>query len=231
MGFLQIIDFHTDHYDEFVRLERQWVTDTDGQRTAVGGQLYVDRDDPTHYVALDWFTDYDSAMVNSALPGTSAFAEKATALSTADVTFHNLEPADIEVFIQGEPELRCALETSTLTRHAFSDDVEVDMIVPHGRVRTRGVDALEAGLKEESAGRTLTVWDVQATMTGFVVEYAYRTHDEDDSAAVGSVIAHVHEGRIDRLFITCGGNWNLETQERVRRETGELGAGLVGSRS
>src|SRR4051812_6975604 len=85
MGFLQIIDFHTDHYDEFVRLERQWVTDTDGQRTAVGGQLYVDRDDPTHYVALDWFTDYDSAMVNSALPGTSAFAEKATALSTADV--------------------------------------------------------------------------------------------------------------------------------------------------
>lgn len=231
MGFLQIIDFHTDQYDEFVRHERQWIADTDGQRTAVGGQLYVDRDDPTHFVALDWFTDYDSAMVNSALPGTSAFAEKATALSTGDVVFHNLEPADMEVFIQGEPELRTALETSTLPRHAFTDDVELDMIVPHGRMTARGVDALEAAVREESAGRTLTVWDAQATMTGFVVEYAYRTHDADDSVAVGSVIAHVREGRIARLYITCGGNWNTETQERVRRETGELGASLAGSRS
>jgi quinol monooxygenase YgiN len=231
MGFLQIIDFHTDQYDEFVRLERQWVVDTDGQRTSVGGQLYADRDDPTHFVALDWFTDYDSAMVNSALPGTSAFAEKATALSTGDVVFHNLEPADMEVFIQGEPELRTALETSTLPRHAFADDVELDMIVPHGRVTARGVDALEAIMREESAGRTLTVWDTQATMTGFVAEYAYRTHDDADSVAVGSALVRVHEGRIARIYLTCGGNWDVETQERVRRETGELGSGLVTSQS
>jgi hypothetical protein len=82
-------------------------------------------------------------------------------------------------------------------------------------------------MREESAGRTLTLWEAQATMTGFVVEYAYRTHDDADSLAVGAVVAHVHEGRIARLFLTCGGNWDTETQERVRRETGELGAGLA----
>lgn len=230
MGFLQIIDFHTDRYDEFMELEKKWEVDSAGVRTSTGGQLYADRDNPGHYVALDWFTDYDSAMVNSQLPATSEFAEKAMALSTGEVVFHNLEPAS-EVFIQGEPELRSALETSTLPRHAFADDVELDMIVPHGRVTARGVDALEAAMREESAGRTLTVWDVQATMTGFVAEYAYRTHDESDSVAVGCIVAHVHEGRIDRLYLTCGGNWDVETQERVRRETGELGSGLVGTRS
>ena len=68
-------------------------------------------------------------------------------------------------------------------------------------------------------------------MTGFVAEYAYRTLDETDSVAVGCIVVHVHEGRIDRLYLTCGGNWDVETQERVRRETGELGSGLVGTRS
>jgi quinol monooxygenase YgiN len=230
MGFLQIIDFHTDRFEEFTELEHQWIKDSAGARTSTGGQLYADRDNPGHYVALDWFTDYDSAMVNSALPATSAFAEQAMALSTGEVVFHNLEPV-LEEFIQGEPELRSALETSTLPRHAFTDDVELDMIVPHGRMTARGVDALEAIMREESAGRTLTVWEPQATMTGFVAEYAYRTHDADDSVAVGCLIAHVHHGRIARLYLTCGGNWNTETQERVRRETGELGAALAGSRS
>jgi len=42
MGFLQIITFHTD------------------------------RNTPGRYVALDWFGSYESAMVNSHLPETSA---------------------------------------------------------------------------------------------------------------------------------------------------------------
>ena len=69
MGFLQIIDFHTDRYDEFMELEQKWEVDSAGVRTSTGGQLYADRDNPGHYVALDWFTDYDSAMVNSAAAG------------------------------------------------------------------------------------------------------------------------------------------------------------------
>ncbi len=44
----------------------------------------------------------------------------------------------MEVFVQGEPELRRAFETNDLVAHAFADDVVLDMVVPHGRVVTRG---------------------------------------------------------------------------------------------
>ncbi|MEO7351175.1 MAG: hypothetical protein ABIW17_04675 [Marmoricola sp.] len=226
MGFLQIIDFHTDQFEEFTQLEHQWIEESAGARTSTGGQLYADRDNPGHYVALDWFTDFDSAMVNSHLPATSSFAEKATALSTGEVVFHNLEPA-MEVFIQGEPELRRALETNDLVKDAFADEVVLDMIVPHGRVVTTGLDALGTLIREETPARRLEVWDAQPTPTGFVVEYAYRTLDDADSLAVGTIIAKIHEGRIARLFITCGGNWDAETQRQVRESTGEP----VGSRS
>ena len=80
-------------------------------------------------------------MVNSALPATAEFARQARELSTSEVTFHNLEPA-MEVFVQGEPELRRAFETNDLVARAFADDVVLDMVVPHGRVVTRGLDAL-----------------------------------------------------------------------------------------
>jgi hypothetical protein len=221
MGFLQIIDFHTDHFEEFTQLEHQWIEDTTGERTSTGGGLYADRDNPGHYVALDWFTDYDSAMVNSHLSATSSFAEKAMALSTGDVVFHNLEPA-MEVFIQGEPELRHAFETNDPGTNTFADDVVLDMIVPHGRVVTTGLDALATVMREETPARRLEVWDAQPTPSGFVVEYAYRTLDDADSLAVGTVIAKIHEGRIARLFLTCGGNWDAETQRQVRETTGSL---------
>ncbi len=221
MGFLQIIDFHTDHYDEFVALERKWEVDSAGARTTTGGQLFADRDRPGHYVALDWFTDHDSAMVNSSLPATSEFAEKAMALSTGDVVFHNLEPA-MEAFLQGEAELRAAMETNEVAAHAFTDDVVLDMIVPHGRIVTTGLEAMQGVLREETTGRRLEVWQAQPTPTGFVVEYAYRTLDAADSLAVGAAVVRVHEGRIARLYLTCGGNWDAETQRQVRESTGEL---------
>jgi quinol monooxygenase YgiN len=230
MGFLQIIDFHTDRLEEFTAAEAEWSAATEGARTFTGGQLFADRDTPGHYIALDWFTDYDSAMVNSALPATSAFAEKAMALSRGPVAFHNLEPV-VDAEIQGADDLRAALETSTLKRHAFTDDVELDMIVPHGRVKIGGADALESVLGEETSARRFEVWETHATATGFAVEYVYRTLDEADLVSAGSMIVRVHEGRIARLFVTCGGSWDAATQRQVREQTGELGDRLVGSSS
>ena len=84
-------------------------------------------------------------------------------------------------------------------------------------------------MREETSGRRLEVWEAQPTPTGFVVEYAYRTLDEADSVAVGTIVARVHEGRIARLYLTCGGNWDAATQRQVRETTGELGAGLSGA--
>jgi hypothetical protein len=118
------------------------------------------------------------------------------------------------------------LETNDLGANVFTDGVVLDMIVPHGRVVTTGLDALAALMREETPARRIEVWDAQPTPTGFVVEYAYRTLDDADSVAVGSVIAKVHEGRIARLFLTCGGNWDAETQRRVRETTGDLAAAL-----
>ncbi len=66
------------------------------------------------------------------------------------------------------------------------------------------------------------MWDAQPTPTGFLVEYAYRTLDDADTLTVGAVVVTIHEGRIVRLFLTCGGNWDAETQRRVRESTGEL---------
>jgi hypothetical protein len=96
------------------------------------------------------------------------------------------------------------------------------MIVPNGRVYATGIEALTGVMREETPARRLELWDAQPTPTGFVVEYAYRTLDEADTLAVGTVIAKVHEGRIARLFLTCGGNWDAETQRQVRDTTGEL---------
>ena len=46
MGFLQIIDFHTDRIEEFIALERTWEVDSASGRTSTGGQLFADREHP-----------------------------------------------------------------------------------------------------------------------------------------------------------------------------------------
>jgi hypothetical protein len=221
MGFLQIISFATDRYDEFEALEHQWVEDTAGRRTSVGGQLFADRDRPGHYVALDWFDSYDSAMTNSALPETDAFAQKAMALATEGPTFWNLEPALPEWNAQ-EDNLKVALQTSTVPEGTFTDDVVLDMLVPHGRYRSTGVAELGQGLTTEAPGRDLELWRAHATADGFAVEYAYRTHGTP-SLAAGLILVTMRDGRIARLLVTCAGNWSPETEAEVVAQTGPLG--------
>lgn len=225
MGFLQIISFETDRYDEFADLERQWVEDSAGRRTSVGGRLYADRDRPGHYVALDWFDSHESAMTNSALPETDAFARKAMTLATAEPTFWNLEPAMPE-WNNLEDEVRRALETSTVPEDTFADDVVLDMLVPHGRMRSTGTSDLAAGLAAEAPGRDIELWRAHATSEGFVVEYAYRTHataSQPATLAAGTLIATLREGRVARLLVTCAGNWSAETEAEVLAQTGPLG--------
>ncbi len=222
MTFLQIITFTTDRIEEFHARERRWVRDSAGKRTGVGGQLYADRDQPGRYVALDWFDDYESAMRNSHLPETDAFAREAMALSTGDVVFSNLEPAT-PAWNAGEDELRATLETSTVADHTFADDVDLDILVPHGRMRSNGIARLERALRDEAPGRDIERWQSQATFEGFVVEYAYRTHGTP-SLVAGLMLATLREGKIQRLSITCSGNWDAATEARVVEETGALGA-------
>jgi hypothetical protein len=221
MGFLQIISFSTDRFEEFVELEHQWVEGSAGRRTSVGGRVYADRDHPGQYVALDWFDSYESAMTNSHLPETDGFAQKAMALSTGPVVFSNLEPAMPEWNSQ-EDTLRSTLETSTAAAGTFADDVVLDILLPHGRTRSTGVAALEESLRAEASGRDLELWRSHATFDGFVVEYAYRTHGTP-SLAAGVMLASLRDGLIQRLLVTCAGNWSPETEATVLAETGALG--------
>ena len=158
MGFLQIISFGTDRFDEFVALEHAWSEGTVGRRTGVGAQVFADRDRPGHYVALEWFDSYESAMVNSQLPETDAFARRAGELATDGPVFGNLEPVSAP-WNAGEVELRATLETSSATPHTFADDVDLDLVVPHGRMRSSGIAALEESLRAEAPGRDIEVWN------------------------------------------------------------------------
>jgi hypothetical protein len=222
MGFLQIISFATDRLDDFIAVEREWERASAGRRTGSGGQLFADRDRPGHYVAIDWFDSYESAMVNSHLPETDTMARGATALATEAPVFWNLEPAD-RAWCPGEDALRTSLETSTAAADTFADDVDLDLLVPHGRMRTSGIVELEQALRDEAPGRDIERWDVLPIAAGgFVVEYAYRTHAHP-SLVTGIMVVTLRDGLIDRLAITCAGNWSPETEARVVEETGALG--------
>jgi hypothetical protein len=223
MGFLQIITFHTDRFEDFRAVEEAWQRDSVGRRTLTGGQVFADRNTPGRYVALDWFGSYESAMVNSNLPETSAQAEQAMALATGPVEFIDLEPVG-PVFIACLDGLRSSLETSTAAAHTFADDVDLDMLVPHGRVRSTGIAALEEIMRGETPVRDIEHWEVRPTGDGFVVEYAYRTRDAaEPSLAAGILLATVVDGRIGRLSLTCAGNWSAETEAGVLAEAGAFG--------
>jgi hypothetical protein len=183
--------------------------------------VFADRDRPGHYVALDWFDSHESAMVNSQLPATDAFARQAAELATEGPVFKNLEPVTAP-WNAGEAEVRATLENSTLAPHTFADDVDLDILVPHGRMRSTGRAALEESLRAEAPGRDIEVWNSRATADGFVVEYAYRTHGTP-SLAAGIMVATLKDGLVQRLAITCAGNWTAETEAQVLEETGALG--------
>ena len=89
-------------------------------------------------------------------------------------------------------------------------------------MRSTGRAALEESLRAEAPGRDIEVWNSRATADGFVVEYAYRTHGTP-SLAAGIMVATLKDGLVQRLAITCAGNWTAETEAQVLEETGALG--------
>jgi len=81
MGFIQIIDFRTNDFEAIMKSHEDWLAATEGKRTIRRDILARDRNDPSHYVALAFFDSYESAMENSALPGTQASAAQFAAVS------------------------------------------------------------------------------------------------------------------------------------------------------
>ncbi|HVT20164.1 MAG TPA: hypothetical protein VHE57_02090 [Mycobacteriales bacterium] len=91
MGFIQIIECHTNKFDEMQKLEEEWRAATEGKRTLRRSITARDRNNPDRYLILAFFDDYDSAMVNSNLPETNEFGQKQQALLDVPIAFTDLD--------------------------------------------------------------------------------------------------------------------------------------------
>lgn len=91
MGFIQIIECHTDRFDELMLLESEWLKASEGKRTLRRSLVAQDRKDPNRYLVFAFFDSYESAMENSALPETTEFGQKQQALLDAPMTFTDLD--------------------------------------------------------------------------------------------------------------------------------------------
>ena len=91
MAFIQIIEARTKKEDELRALGDQFFAATEGKRTLQRSIVTRDRNDPSRHLILAFFDSYESAMENSNLPETAAFAEKQMALLDAPPTFFDLD--------------------------------------------------------------------------------------------------------------------------------------------
>ena|SRR6266540_2473466 len=94
MAFIQMIDFRTKRLDAGRPYIEEYLTKTEGRRTARRSILCQDRDDADHYLNLVFFDSYESAMENSNLPETGELAAKLGELSEEPEKFVNLEILD-----------------------------------------------------------------------------------------------------------------------------------------
>ena len=91
MEFIQMIEMRTSRFDEVQELEEEWLAATEGKRTLRRSIVAKDRNNPERVFVLAFFDSYESAMVNSNLPETTAFGEKQTAFLDGPMQFTDLD--------------------------------------------------------------------------------------------------------------------------------------------
>jgi hypothetical protein len=91
VAFIQIIESRTKKFDEIQALSEEFFKATEGRRTVQRSIITRDHNDPERYLIIVFFDSYESAMENSNLPETAAFAEKQMALLEGPPTFFDLD--------------------------------------------------------------------------------------------------------------------------------------------
>jgi hypothetical protein len=91
MTFIQVMEYQTTPPRQVEALMDEWVTATEGKRTATHDMHTEDRDRPGRYVDIIEFPSYELAMRNSELPETQQIAAQMRELCTDDVRFMNLD--------------------------------------------------------------------------------------------------------------------------------------------
>jgi quinol monooxygenase YgiN len=94
VAFIQIIESRTKKFDEIQALSEEFFKATEGRRTVQRSIITRDHNDPERYLIIVFFDSYESAMENSNLPETAAFAEKQMALLEGPPTFFDLDVID-----------------------------------------------------------------------------------------------------------------------------------------
>ena len=97
MAFIQIIEFKTSDIAGVRAVDNEWFAATEGKRTARRQIVARDHNDPDRYFAMVFFDSYESAMANSNLAETQAFAEKYAAATEGGPTFYDLDVIDDRV--------------------------------------------------------------------------------------------------------------------------------------
>jgi quinol monooxygenase YgiN len=95
MGFVQIIEFDTDRFDEMRALGARWWEETAGRRTVVREIWCRDRNRANHYVAIVEFASHEDAETNNGLPETKAGSEALAKLATTPPAFADLDVIEV----------------------------------------------------------------------------------------------------------------------------------------
>jgi hypothetical protein len=90
VSFVQIVEITAADIDTVRKIDEEWIKATEGKRTARRQIVTRDRNDPERYLALVFFDSYESAMANSSLPETQAFADRYREVTKA-LNFHDLD--------------------------------------------------------------------------------------------------------------------------------------------
>jgi hypothetical protein len=90
MAFIQIMEVTTPDISGLQQISSEWQTATEGKRSARRQIVTRDRKNPDRYLVLVFFDSYESAMQNSNLPETQAFAQRFQQ-AAGEATFHDLD--------------------------------------------------------------------------------------------------------------------------------------------
>jgi len=91
MTFIQIVSFRCSDPPALREIEEKWLSATEGRRTLLRETVLVDRTDPAHFVTINEFESYESAMENSTLPETDEMASSVAGLIIGEPTYFDLD--------------------------------------------------------------------------------------------------------------------------------------------
>ena len=201
---MQIIEIETDRVDDLIALEDEWRTAARGRRTGTADWLCADRSRPGRFFSVNLFPSHDAAIANGSLPETDTLATSAARIATP--TFHDCDVVqDLwanELRAQSD-RLVAMFGTATVPDGLFTDDVVVELNVPHATHRYEGLTTMTARFAEMVTPGTVEDERFLPAVGGFVVEFALRS----PSYCRQVCLARTRGGLIADLAIYCTGDF------------------------